>query len=91
MMQVLVKYLRSHFGFEVKHFLDVAGALLPAADDLLAPHLGSDVSVDSCSTKTSLTLSQGETELIEMNPSKWLLMSGWTTYICLLYVIWKRP
>lgn len=41
------KYLRSHFPQEVKHVLDVTNALLPAADDLFPPHLGSDVAVDS--------------------------------------------
>lgn len=39
------QYLRSHFPQEVKHILDVTDAFLPAADDLLPPHV--DVTVDS--------------------------------------------
>lgn len=37
---------RAHFSFKVEDILDVAGALLPAAGDLLAPHPNSDVVVD---------------------------------------------
>ena len=35
--------LRSHFALEVKHLLDVVGALLPAAGDLFTPHGGAGV------------------------------------------------
>lgn len=37
-----VIYSRSNFPQEVKDLLDVADAFLPAADDLLPPHLGSN-------------------------------------------------
>lgn len=40
-------YLRSNFSQEIKDFFDIADAFLPAADDLLPPHLGSNVAVDS--------------------------------------------
>lgn len=42
-----VHYLPSNLPQEIKDFFDVAGAFLPTADNLLPPHLGSNVTVNS--------------------------------------------
>lgn len=43
-------YSRAHFPQEVKDIFDVVNALLPTANNLLPPHRGSDVAVDSWKT-----------------------------------------